>query len=160
MRATALRRIGIPVMSLVMLQALSAPVSAETRSVEEDRTDNTFSFEYDAESGSIDSQTSSNRAASNTAVYFRVSVLETEDSGSGLMAKLTLRLDGDDHTVYDGWIGLHIETESGEVAFHRSKPVSIHLRPQPGQRRATLRFRLDLPSNDRYTAIGYFEAHD
>jgi hypothetical protein len=88
-----------------------------------------------------------------------VSVLETEDSGSGLLGKLTLRLDGDRHTVYDGWFDLHIETESGDPAFHRATPMSVHLRPQPGQRRASLRFRLDLPSGD-YIAMGSFEDNE
>lgn len=160
MKSRAVRSIGVAAMALLTVQALSVPVWAGTTRVDEDKSDNRFSFEYDAGSGSIGSQTSSERATNNPDVHFHVSVRETEDSGSGLRGLLTLRLDGNDHTIYNGWLGLHIETESGEVAFHRSKPVSIHLRPQPGQRRATLRFRLDLPSHDQYVALGNFGARD
>lgn len=146
-------------LSLAAITVMAAPGLAETTTVDQDRTDNSVSFEYDSSSGTIESATSSERASRNDIVYFKVSVLETEDSGSGLLGKLTLRLDGDRHTVYDGWFELDIATGSGDTAYHRSMPVSVHLRPQPGQRRATLRFRFDLPSGD-YEAGGSFDSSE
>jgi len=159
MRTRASRWVAVGALSLLILQVLAGSVMARTTTVEKDNTDNRFAFEYEAGSGEIESETSSERSSRNDSVYFRVAVRETEDSGSGLLGRLTLRLDGDDHTVYDGWFDLHVESETGDVAFHRTRPISVHLRPQPGQRRATLRFRLDLPSGE-YTAAGSFEARD
>jgi hypothetical protein len=159
MRERASRWVAVGTLSLLILQVLAGSAMARTTTVDEDTTDNRFAFEYDAGSGEIGSETSSERPSQSDAVYFRVAVLETEDSGSGLLGRLTLRLDGDDHTVYDGWFDLQIESGSGDVAFYRTKPISVHLRPQPGQRRATLRFRFDLPTGE-YTAAGSFEARD
>ena len=82
-------------------------------------------------------------------------VRETDDAGSGLQGRLRLRLNGDHATIYDGWFSFRVTTTEGRVAFQRLRPANIRLRPQPGQRRATLSFRFDLPSGS-YNAAGYF----
>ena len=145
--------------AILAFVVLATPGLAQSNNVEEDVTDNRFAFSYDSSSGQIGSETSAERTSEEDAVYFKVAIAEMEDTGSGLLGKLSLRLDGDERKVYDGWFTLHIETENGDPAFHRTRPATIHLRPQPGQRRAILRFRFDIPSGD-YEAFGSFEDED
>jgi hypothetical protein len=130
--------------------------AASASTVQKDRSDNKIGFTYGADTGTIGSETSTARADSD-GVNFHVGIEETEDSGSGLLGKLTLRLDGDGSATYDGWFTLRVSDASGDVAFLRSRPATITLEPQPGRRRATLRFRFDLPTGN-YTAIGKFRS--
>lgn len=138
--------------ALPMSQSLAAPAV-----MERDRSDNLTSFDYDSETGEKASDSTWTRDGGSADVLFRVTVIETEDSGSGLLGKLTMRLDGDKAVRYDGWLALRLVDESGEVTFHRAQPSEIILRPQPGLRRAIVRFRVDVPTGT-YTASGSFEA--
>ena len=140
---------------------LAGPAPAQAKVVQDNArtSDNRIAFEYDEASGTITSHTSTRRPQTDPNVDFRVLVHETTDGGPGLLGKLKLRLNGDEHTVFDGWLCLAIEDGDGDPAFTEHRPVSIHLRPQPGMRRAVLRFRFDLPSGD-YTAVGDFEPSD
>lgn len=124
--------------------------------VEQDRSDNLVSFAYDSDTGEKNFDSTWTRKGGNDDVLFRVAVIETEDSGSGLLGKLMLRLEGDDAVRYDGWFALHVVDESGYVSFHRAKPSQITLRPRPGLRRAAVRFRFDVPSGT-HEASGSFE---
>lgn len=133
-----------------------ASVQAAPIVVESDRSDTLMKFTYDSTSGEKASDSTWTRDGGNDEVLFRVSVLETEDSGSGLLGKLLLRLDGDKAERYDGWFALRLVDDSGDVTFHRARPSEITLRPQPGLRRAVVRFRFDVPSGT-YTASGAFD---
>ena len=135
---------------------LPAPAHAGPVTVETDRTDNAVTITYDAGSGEIDRHTTERREDGD-GVSFQVGIRESDDAGSGLVGRLKLRLDGDRHTVYEGWFSLEITDEDGEIVFRRLRPATIHLRPRPGQRRAALPFRFDVPSGT-YEAEGSFES--
>ena len=154
----AVRRTVLIALIVIVPSVLPAPAQAGPARVSSDRTDNEVAFTYDAASGEITSHTTTTRGARDD-VSFQVVVREADDAGSGLVGKLKLRLDGDRHTVYDGWFAFEITDPDGEVAFRRLRPATIHLRPRPGQRRAALPFRFDLPSGD-YEARGSFEDRD
>lgn len=125
--------------------------------VNEDRTDNVFSFSYDSSSGEMPSQSARTQRETEDNVTFTVWVREAEDSGSGLIGKLKLRLNGDHRTIYNGWFTLKIVDADGNVAFQRSRPANLQLYPRPGMRRATIPFRFDLPSGS-YDATATFKS--
>lgn len=145
--------LGLAVVSaaLPLSQAIASPTMAE-----HDRSDNLVKFTYDSQEGDKTWESTWTRDGGSDDVLFRVAVLETEDSGSGLLGKLSVRLDGDQAVKYDGWFALRLVDEAGDVTFHRARPSEIVLRPQPGLRRAVVRFRFDVPSGT-YTASGAFE---
>ena len=152
----AIRRATIGALAVTAL-AFPATAIGAPREVGVDRSDNRIEFSYDGGSGSIDSQSTSTQSGINPDVSFQVSVIEAEGTGPGLLAKITLRLDTDRAQTYDGWFALHIDSEDGQTAFHRSRPRYVRLRPRPGCRRATIRYTFDLPSGD-YKAVGTFQS--
>ena len=139
----------------LMLLTMPAVVSAQPVEVTEERTDNDVSFTYDESSGEIGTQTSRREFSRDDQVSFEVAIVEADDAGPGLIGRLKLRLDGDQHTIYDGWFALKVSSD-GSVYYQRFRPAEIHLRPRPGQRTAAITFRFDLPSGD-YRAIGTFD---
>lgn len=145
--------IGLALISAVIpaSQAMASPTIAE-----HDRSDNLVKFTYDSQSGDKTWESTWTRDGGSENVMFRVAVVETEDSGSGLLGKLSVRLDGEEAVKYDGWFALRLVDDSGDVTFHRARPSEIVLRPRPGLRRAVVRFRFDVPSGT-YTASGAFE---
>lgn len=152
------RRLAVLVSGALLSAALPvSPSMAAPTYVESDRSDNLVKFTYDSESGEKASDSTWTRDGGSEDVLFRVAVLETEDSGSGLLGRLSLRLDGDKATKYDGWFILRLVDDSGEVSYHRARPSEFVLRPQPGLRRVTLRFRFDVPSGT-YTASGAYNS--
>lgn len=151
---SAARRIRLFI-AVTLGLSIMAPALSQPASVEEERTDNNLSFTYDEASGEIGSQTSSRKSTRADQVSFEVQVTEADDAGPGLTGKLKLRLDGDQHTVYDGWFSMKVTEAGGDVYYQRFRPATIHLRPRPGQRTAALIFRFDLPSGS-YRAIGSF----
>ena len=146
---------GLVSVSACLLLALPNHVLAQPVEVTTERTDNDVSFSYDETDGEISTQTSRRETTRDDQVSFEVSILEADDAGPGLVGKLKLRLDGDQHTIYDGWFALKV-SDDGTVYYQRFRPAEIHLRPRPGQRTAAITFRFDLPSGT-YRAVGTFE---
>ncbi len=136
--------------------ALGSTAGAHPITVGEDQTENVVSFEYDSASGDITSEGNKRRPADED-VTFTVAIRETEDTGSGLMGRLRLRLNGDHRTVYNGWFTLKIKDAENNVAYKRSKPANVQLYPRPGMRRASVPFRFDLPTGS-YEATGSFRS--
>ena len=152
------RRLAALVGAALLSAALPlSPAYAGPIVVESDQSDTMTKFTYDAATGEKVSDSNWTRDGGNDGVFFKVVILETEDSGSGLLGKLALRLDGDKAEKYDGWFALRLVDDSGDVTFHRARPSEITLRPQPGLRRAVVRFRFDVPSGT-YTASGAFDS--
>ena len=151
-----LKLLGVASAATALLLSL-VPAAFAHPAASEGRTDNDVSFTYESDSGTMPSETSSRRKSDQDGVDFKVKVDESDDSGSGLIGKLRLRLDGEEHATYDGWFSFKVTGEDGEVAFKRMRPATIQLRPQPGHRKASLTFRFDLPSGNYY-ATGYYEA--
>ena len=147
-------------MSLILctLLALSAtlPAGAHGRTARDRRSDNEVRFRYDEESGAI-TRRASEESGPRKAVAFLVGISEAEGTGSGLIARIKLRLRGDDPVTFDGWFSIDVTSSNGEPGFSRHRPATIVLRPQPGQRRATLSFRFDVPSGT-YDARAAFDA--
>lgn len=153
-----LRRTAVIMSAALLSSVLSiAPALAAPTLVESDRSDTLMKLTYDASTGKKVSDSTWTRSGGNDDVLFRVVVVETEDSGTGLLGKLVLRLEGDKAHKYNGWFVLRLVDDSGNVAFHRALPSEIILRPKPGSRRSTIRFRFDVPSGS-YTASGAFDA--
>ena len=144
------------VASVSVLALLPATGVAQPVQVAAERTDNEFSFTYDEANGEIGTATSSRETRAGDDVSFEVFIVEADGAGPGLLGKLKLRLDGDQHTVYDGWFSLKVGS-GGSVYYQRLRPAEIHLRPRPGQRTATITFRFDLPTGN-YRATGTFES--
>ena len=126
--------------------------------VQEDRTENQLSFSYDSADGEIGSQGSKQRSKDDEPVRFTVALQEAEDTGSGLIGKLKLRLEGESRTVYDGWFTYVVTDADGSVAFQRSRQAHVVLTPRPGMKRAAVTYRFDLPSG-AYSVKGNFERH-
>lgn len=148
------RRIAMGVTISALIVAAIPPAMAQP--AEEDRSDNRFVFTYEAESGEMPTQTSSRRTTRSGVVDFEVLLRETNDTGSGLVGSLQLKLRSDHRVVYDGWFTLQVTTDEDEVAYQRWRPETVVLRPNPGEREAKLNFRFDLPSGE-YRAIGLFK---
>ncbi len=144
------------VAALVAANALAvAPAAAAPVSVQQDGTDNRLRFTYDRDPGTFARQSSSRRSDEG-AVRFEVAVSESEGYGAGLVGRLRLRLEGERAHLYEGWFALTVTDDQGDVAYTRTVPATIHLKPRPGERKASLTFRFDLPSG-RYEAAGEFE---
>ena len=144
------------VTSASLLALLPTTGIAQPVEVAAERTDNEFSFTYDEANGEIGTATSSRETGGGDDVSFEVLVVEADGAGPGLLGKLKLRLNGDQHTIYDGWFSLKVSS-GGSVYFQRLRPAEIHLRPRPGQRTAMITFRFDLPTGN-YRAVGTFES--
>ncbi|MBA2725805.1 MAG: hypothetical protein H0U53_07445 [Actinobacteria bacterium] len=151
------RLMVLTVAALVASVLSESPSMAAPTVIDGDRSDNLVTFTYDSNTGQKTSDSTWTRKGGNDDVLFRVAIIETEDSGSGLLGKLTLRLEADQAVRYDGWFALRVVDDSGDVTFYRSRPSEITLRPRPGLRRAAMRFRFDVPSGT-HTASGSFEA--
>lgn len=150
------RIVGLIAASACLVLASPLNAGAQPVEVEAERTDNEVSFTYDETNGEIGTQTSRRETARDDQVSFEVSIVESDGAGPGLIGKLKLRLDGDQHTIYDGWFALKV-VDDGTVFYQRFRPAEIHLRPRPGQRTAAITFRFDLPSGS-YRALGTFES--
>ena len=149
--------IAVLLTSLVSLQA-AQPAAAAPISVKSDETDNRVAFTYDEDSGTLGDQ-SSFRRATERGVRFEVVITEADGYGTGLVGKLRLVLEDDRARIYDGWFELTVESrDSDDVVYIRTRPATVHLKPRPGQRKASLGFRFDLPSGS-YEAWGSFESN-
>ena len=141
--------------ALAAIMVHGSAVAAPTY-VQEDRTENRLSFSYDSSDGEIGSQGSKQRSEHDEPVRFTVALQEAEDTGTGLIGKLRLRLDGGSKTVYDGWFTFVVTDADGNISFQRSRPAHVVLTPRPGMKRAAVTYRFDLPSGT-YSAEGTFE---
>jgi hypothetical protein len=150
------RRLSRALIAGALMSALAIPhAAAHNESPKQDRSDNVITFEYE-KAGEIVSQASSRRWSRGDEIDFEVIVKEARDSGPGLKGTLRLRLVGDHAKTYDGWFALKVTAEDGEVAYHRTRPATISLGPEPGRRVAWMNYRFDLPGGS-YEATATFE---
>jgi hypothetical protein len=127
--------------------------------VEQDRTDNGYSFTYDATEGKIGDAASSIRIDRRDPVSFVIYVRENKHSdevGERLRTRLSVGLSRDRTVRYDGTFSFEITDRAGSVVYTDSRELKIVLRPKPGERKEALSFVFDLPSGT-YDATGYFE---
>lgn len=153
-----------PVLALVLallVTVIPAAVVAAPMKVESDRTDNDYSFTYDAAGGEITLAQSSVRFNRRDPVSFTIYVQENSKSdevGQRLRARLSVALNPNKDGVvrYEGTFSFEITDSEGTVEHGDSRDLKVVLRPKPGERKASLSFVFDLPSGD-HNAKGFFE---
>ncbi|MDP9067783.1 MAG: hypothetical protein M3N53_05485 [Actinomycetota bacterium] len=123
-----------------------------------DRSDNSYSFSYDAASGEIGDAASALRIRRDDPVAFVIYIRENEDAevGERLKAQLLLGLNKKKVVRYNGTFSFEITDGAGTVVYSDEANRLIVLRPKPGERRARLTFLFDLPSGS-YSARGFFD---
>lgn len=158
------RAVRVVVASSLALLLAGAPahVVAAPLEVERDRTDNGYSFTYDATEGEITEAASSIRFDRRDPVSFVIYVRENTSSdeiGERLRARLSVALNKDRVVRYDGTFWFEITDATGAVVATDGCERKIVLRPKAGSRKAAMSFVFDLPSGS-YDAAGYFEASE
>lgn len=128
--------------------------------VRRDRTDNTYTFTYDAEEGEITLAASSRRITRDDRVSFLLGVKSDKEAevGERLIARISLHLTSRKATRYDGTFTLVVKNPDGEVVHKQEEDASFILRPRSGEQRAELRLRFDLPSGD-YESFARFRSN-
>lgn len=146
--------------SLALLVALAPGlVLAGPLDVDRDRTDNGYSFTYDAIEGEIGEAASSIRFDRRDPVSFIIYVRENQRSdevGKRLRTGLSVALSKDRAVRYDGTFWFEITDPAGTVIHSDSREMRVVLRPKPGKRKESMSFVFDLPSGS-YHATGFFE---
>ncbi len=154
------RAIPSGVLAASVLLALVPIAGAAPRTVEADRSDNSHRFEYDAEAGGFGTETSGRVIDASDPVTFTVFVRRNKASdevGQRLKAKVSLVLNAERRTIYDGTFTLRVVDEEGAVAYKAVIDDRIVLRPLKGHDRKTLSFVFDLPSGT-YEAFARFKS--
>ena len=154
---------SISALALALLVAVApGVVVAAPLEVERDRTDNGYSFTYDAAEGEIVSAASSIRFDRRDPVSFVIYVRRNTKSdtvGERLRTRLSVAVNKDRVVRYDGTFSFEITDPAGTVVYGASRELKVVLRPKPGQRKKSLSFVFDLPSGD-YNATGFFEGDE
>lgn len=154
MKGAVRRSLGV----LVAL-VLAAPMAhAGPLAVDEDHSDNTFSFTYDAVEGEIESASSTRILRRRDRVAFLLYVRERDgaDTGERLNARIELELLGSRPRHYRGTFSFEVTDARGRVVHTGSKQANVILNPTDRQRTQVLRIPFDLPSGD-FSATASFE---
>ncbi len=157
LRSSLLRYLSV----LTLLAILPGTAHASPTEVRRDRTDNTYTFTYDADEGKITLAASSRRITRNDRVSFLVGVKSDADAevGKRLVARISLQLTSRRPAKYDGVFTLVVKNADGEVVLTQERNGSFLLRPRDGQRRAEFTLRFDLPSGE-YESVARFRSND
>lgn len=149
-RSKILRCLSLPILLVVLSSGLAGAAPTD---VGGDRTDNTYTFTYDADEGEITLAASSRRITRNDPVSFLVGVTSDAEAEAGqrLIARITLHLESKKAFRYDGTFTLVVKTPEGDVVLKRDRQEVFVLRPRNGERRAEFKIRFDLPSGDYET---------
>ncbi|MFN2526424.1 MAG: hypothetical protein ABR505_09210 [Actinomycetota bacterium] len=155
-RSVWLRRLTV----LNLLLTVAGSAQASPVEIRRDRTDNTYTFTYDADEGEITLAASSRRIRRDDRVSFLVGVKSDPDAevGERLRARISLELSSRKAARYDGTFTLIVKNSDGEVVHKQAEDASFFLRPRAGERRAELKLRFDLPSGD-YESIARFRSN-
>lgn len=154
----ALRSLAAILLALLVAWAPMAAAAAPLV-VDSDRTDNDFSFTYDAAEGEIVDAASSIRIDKRDPVSFVINIHEnpkSDELGERLRTRLSVALNKDQVVRYKGTFWFEVTDAAGAVVCSDSRERKVVLRPRPGSRRAVMWFAFDLPSGS-YDAAGYFE---
>lgn len=154
-----LRLSAVFVLLALLVALVPTGVAAAPLDVERDRTDNGYSFTYDAAEGEIVDAASSIRFDRRDPVSFIIYVRENPKSevvGERLRTRLSVGLNKDRVVRYDGTFSFEITDSAGTVVHTDSRDMKIVLRPKAGERKGSLSFVFDLPSGS-YSASGSFE---
>lgn len=143
------------VLALVLLAAL--PAVAAPRRIKAERSDNTYTFVYDADDDEIVEEQSSAEFGRHDRLQFFVYIRERPDDAEGapLAARLHLRLLGSRAMRFKGEFWLRVKTAGGITTLEKSKAKSILLRPRPGERRRVIHFRFGVDSGAYRARAGF-----
>ena len=151
---------AIVALMVCLVVGRASPVSAAPVDVQRDRTDNGFSFSYDAAQGEITDAASSIRIDRTDPVSFVINIRENPNSdevGRRLRARMSVALNkGHGARRYEGNFWFEIVDGAGTVVYSAARPRELVLRPKPQRRSDVMRFNFDLPSGS-YSAAGFFE---
>ena len=145
---------------IAMVMLLAAPAAhAGPLGVEQDRSDNTFSFTYNGASGEIERASSSRILRRRDRVAFLLYVRERKEAeiGERLVGRMELDLLVEKALRYRGNFTFEVSDPLGNVIYQGSQYANVLLRPQDRQREEVLRIPFDLPSGE-YSAVAFFEA--
>ena len=145
--------------ALVASLLAASPATARPLTVEEDVSDNVFSFTYDATDGDLERASSTRILRRNDRVAFLLYVRERAGAelGARLTGRIELELLASRARRYRGTFSVQITDAVGEVVLTVTDRANVLLRPKKGQRTEVLRIRFDLPSGD-YGATATFTA--
>lgn len=152
------RRLIAPAVALAVLvaptNALAAPL-APTR----EKSDNTMSFDYDADTGTIGTALSSRYVERRDTLGFSTYVRDDPEAevGDRLLGIVQLTQGGKRAVKLDGTLSVAIENDEGKVIETLERKINIVLRPDKGKRSKTFRWRFDLGSG-YYTSKGSFKS--
>jgi hypothetical protein len=147
------------VLSLILTTV--SPAHAAPFSYVKDKTDNVFSFTYDAVSGTFTKAGSSALFKARDKVDFLVYIREHPEDviGQRLKGRLQFGLIKDMTVIYDGTFTLDVFSPAMEDPIYTVSSVQrIVLRPKKGMRKAAIVFPFDLPSGENYSARATFQA--
>lgn len=158
-----LRRVGaVHAVAGLLVLCLAAPASAAPLVMARDRSDNTYYFDYDADSGQILQESSALFVERGDPVSFLLYVREAGESapaGERLKARFSLSLNKKRVVRYEGTFTLVVKDAAGVVVVREQKVRRIVLRPLVGKRRAAFTIPFDLPiSGVNYEAKALFRA--
>lgn len=144
------------VFALIGLLA-AMPVGASPKRVKRQRSDNTYTFVYDAENEEIVEEQSSAELRRGDHLQFFVYIRERPDGASGppLVARLRLRLLGRRAMRFAGEFRVRVFRLPGGPAVRRSKPKNFVLRPKRGRRRRVVSIRFGVDSGAYEARAGF-----
>lgn len=146
-------------LAVLVVLFLAAPMAlAGPLAVEEDHSDNTFSFTYDAVDGEIERASSTRILRRRDRVAFLLYVRDRDgaDPGERLNARIELELLGSRPRHYRGTFSFEVTDALGRVVHTGSEQANVILKPTDRQRAQVLRIPFDLPSGD-FSATASFE---
>ncbi len=129
---------------LLAVGVVAGTASAAPLTMERDRTDNTYYFEYDPATGEIGTESSSLMLKRRDRVAFFVYIREAAPAeGERLKANVSLRLNGDRAVRYKGTFSL-VRDDAGALVLKEDLERRIVLRPRKGERRSRFSIPFDL----------------
>ena len=140
-------------MLVLLVSSLPPALAATTKN--RDRTDNSFSFTYDAEQRRMLRAESSIRYDFDDDVEFTVTVKELEGQEPPLLGRIWFRLLVKKPVAYQGQVRFRVIDAPGDVTFEATREVSFVLKPEEGQRTHRMRFPFEVPTGD-YTVTVKF----
>jgi hypothetical protein len=151
------RKVALVIAGGLVLAPLAPPISAAPYRMRGDRSDNTYSFTYNADDASMPVQTSSTvfKRRDRVRFYLYVRRRPAAEEGRRLAGVIKLRLVGNRPVRYAGDFIVKVKEAEGPLVLTRSRSRRITLRPRRGDRKARLVVRFDLESGD-YEAFARF----
>lgn len=126
------------------------PVAFASSVKNEDKTDNAFTFTFDAAADELVSATSSKQFKFDDDVDFTVSVADKTGTAP-LLGRIRFGLLADEGVRYEGTVRFQILDATNSTAYEETDEVSFTLRPKKGKRTYNLKVPFDLSTSGDYS---------